>query len=336
VSWVYLTDTQKTGGQQYKAVPNSDSTTDQMHPYVREYLRRLRLLTWNGTEQRPRALLRVSVFLSLYTIGFVSIPVLIAPAGTGLPRAAGLRLVLVLWTGGLVFGAAKFLDRRPVHTFGLTIDSQWRMDGLAGILIGLTIPTGATLIGLIVGWITMVETGTVPTVAFLRDICLAIIVTGCIAVTEEFVFRGYVLTNAIEGLDLRWVSPSMTIASAWGICALLFAFTHEAPTLGDGLNVLAAGFLLGLAYLLTGQLALPIGIHAGYNFASVYIFSTAHDPSVAVVPLTVHGPAWLAGQTGVVYTGLQLPAVLTMLAYVWWRSGTVDVSPAIKAKLAES
>jgi hypothetical protein len=151
-----------------------------------------------------------------------------------------------------------------------------------------------------------------------------VIITG-IAVVEELVFRGYVLTNALEGLDLRWVSETTTIAGAWGFSALVSASAHPAPPLVSGLHFLGAGLLLGFAYLVSGQLGLPIGVHAGFNFVSEYVFPTASDPPVALIALAASGPGWLTGQTGIVQTGLQLSAALAMLGYLWWRTDKLGV-----------
>lgn len=87
--------------QKHISVQVIPSTTRGMDQYVREYLRRLRLLVWNETEQRPCAFLGIYLFLLIYTIGFVSLPVLLPPTGPELVRAAELRVGLVLWTTGL-------------------------------------------------------------------------------------------------------------------------------------------------------------------------------------------------------------------------------------------
>jgi membrane protease YdiL (CAAX protease family) len=154
-----------------------------------------------------------------------------------------------------------------------------------------------------------------------------------IAIVEELVFRGYVLTNAIEGLDLRRLSVTTTLLAAWSVSALLFGLAHPAPTLVAGIHFLSAGFLLGLAYLLSGQLGLPIGIHAGFNFVSGYVVPMNPNQSIVVVPLSVSGPAWLTGQTGLIQTGLQIPAAVGILGYLWWRTGRVGVAPRIRSKL---
>jgi membrane protease YdiL (CAAX protease family) len=273
------------------------------------------------------------VFVIVYGIVFVSLPFLVSPSGDRLFRSALLRVLLLCCTVGLVVGAAIYLDKRPLQGYGLELDRRWMSDLLAGFVIGGAIPTVAVSLGVAGGWITFSGTGYSLTASYLRDVGLAIVIIMGISVVEELVFRGYVLTNALEGLDLRWVSETTTIVGAWGVSALLFAFTHPAPTLVDGLHFLSAGLLLGFAYLVSGQLGLPIGLHAGFNFVSGYAFPIASDPPVSIIVLSVSGPAWLTGQTGLIQTGLQLPAALVMMGWVWFHMGHLGISPTIKSKL---
>lgn len=297
-----------------------------MHPYIREYFRRLRLLSWNEREQRLRAFLRVCMFVMVYIIVFISLPVLVSPSGDELLRSALLRVLLIICTVGLLVGAAVYVDKRPSLGYGLELNRGWITDLLVGFGIGGAIPTVAVALGIVGGWIMIDGTGYSLTAVYVRDLGLVIVIIIGVAVVEELVFRGYVLTNALEGLDLRWVSTTTTIVGAWSVSALLFAFAHPAPTLVAGLHFLGAGFLLGLAYLVSGQLGLPIGIHAGFNFVSGYVFPMASDPSVTIIALSVSGPTWLTGQTGLIQTGLQLPAALAILGYVWWRTGKLGIS----------
>jgi membrane protease YdiL (CAAX protease family) len=269
----------------------------------------------------------------VYIVVFISLPILVSPPGDELFRSAILRVLLFCCTIGLVVGAAIYLDKRPVQGYGLELNRRWTSDLIVGFGIGGAIPTVAVILGVVGGWITVGGTGFSLTASYLRDVGLAIVIIMGIAVVEELVFRGYVLTNAIEGLDLRWVSETTTIASAWSVSALLFAITHPAPTLVDGLHFLSAGLLLGFAYLVSGQLGLPIGIHAGFNFVSGYVIPITSDPSVTIISLSVSGPAWLTGQTGLIQTGLQLPAALIMMGWVWFQTGHLGISPTIKSKL---
>lgn len=304
-----------------------------MHPYIREYFRRLRLCSWNRREQRLRALPRVCVFIVLHSAVFIAIPTFVVITGSELVRSASLRLLLVGGTVGLVVGVATQIDKRPVREYGLDIDRDWMTDLFVGFVIGGTIPAGAVTLGVVGGWIGVAEVKYVLTDTFLRDIGLALVVVTSIAVVEELVFRGYVLTNAIEGLRFRWIPQPVAIATAWGISAVVFAFVHPAPTLVGGFYFVGAGLLLGLAYLLTGQLGLPIGIHAGFNFVSGYVFPLGSDLSVTVVSLSVSGPTWLTGQTGFVHTALLLLAALALLGGVWIRTGGLGIDPRMRSKL---
>jgi membrane protease YdiL (CAAX protease family) len=206
---------------------------------------------------------------------------------------------------------------------------------MVGVMIGGTIPAATVLFGSFGGWLIVTDPGFSVTVPSLRKIALAVIVTDSIAVVEEIVFRGYILTNAIEGFDHRWLSQPVTIVAARRLSSLLFGILHPTPSLHQGLHFLSAGLLLGLAFLLTGQLGLSIGIHAGFNFVSVYVFPTTLDPAVAIIPVTVDGPVWVVGQSGAIQTGLHLPAALTIVGYVWWRSGRIGISPKIQSLLTD-
>jgi membrane protease YdiL (CAAX protease family) len=278
-------------------------------------------------------LIRVGLFLILYAALFLTLPNLVWPSGDSLLRSATLRVLFVCCTLGLLLGAATYLDKRPVRSFGLRITRRWASDALAGAVIGGTIPIAAVGLGVIGGWITVGDPTYTITSTYLQNSGLVIVITVSIAIVEEVVFRGYVLTNAIEGLDLRRLSRTTTLLAAWSVSALLFGFAHPRPTLVSGIHFLSAGFLLGLAYLLSGQLGLPIGIHTGFNFVSGYVVPISSEQSLVVVPLSVTGPAWLTGQTGLIQTGLQIPAALGILGYLWWRTGRVGVAPRIRSKL---
>ncbi len=79
-------------------------------------------------------------------------------------------------------------------------------------------------------------------------------------ICEEFIFRGF-----FYAVGKRYVGP---LASGFAT-ALLFAAFHLSLTALAGLFVLA--LCLTLAYERTGSLAVPIGMHALYNFTSLCV-----------------------------------------------------------------
>ena len=114
------------------------------------------------------------------------------------------------------------------------------------------------------------------------------------AVLEEIIFRGFLyrLTSALFG---TWGALLLT--------SVLFGAGHIAnpsATVGSSAAIaLEAGILLGAAYALTQRLWLPIGIHAGWNFAEGSIFgmtvSGFSGGKSSLIRGTLHGPTLLTG-----------------------------------------
>jgi membrane protease YdiL (CAAX protease family) len=95
-----------------------------------------------------------------------------------------------------------------------------------------------------------------------------LVTTGLMAgVTEEIMLRGIVF-RWLEELGGSWVALVLS--------ALLFGFLHASnpnATLISSLSIaLAAGVLLGGAYMLTRNLWLAIGLHAGWNVTQSLIW----------------------------------------------------------------
>ncbi len=114
-----------------------------------------------------------------------------------------------------------------------------------------------------------------------------------IAVAEEVFFRGIVF-RLLWG---RWGTVVALVVSA-----VLFGLVHlinpDASVWGAIAIAVEAGLLLGAAYLATGSLWLAIGLHFGWNAATVGIFGTVTSGSEAresLVTAVTAGPDWLSG-----------------------------------------
>jgi membrane protease YdiL (CAAX protease family) len=112
------------------------------------------------------------------------------------------------------------------------------------------------------------------------------------AVMEEILARGFVL-----GLIERRAGSGVALA----VSAMLFGAAHL-DNAGVGAwpvvaLTLGAGITLGAAYLATGRLWLPIGLHFGWNFGQSALFdlpdSGTNFPSL--IEAHVAGPGWLTG-----------------------------------------
>lgn len=97
---------------------------------------------------------------------------------------------------------------------------------------------------------------------------------------EESLFRGIFIKNAGEGFAGLNLSSSLALFVAWAASTLVFGLVHvPLGTVAEGVSLfnmlpiwLALGGVLGLAYILTGELAFPIGLHTTINFATNNLF----------------------------------------------------------------
>lgn len=272
----------------------------------------VRSLFWNR-EGRIRAGWKVAVFLLLHGLA-------LAWLGLGL-RSVGLRSPLVWYAAaaGVVFILSiLFLagEGRPLASLGGRLDGRWLLELLAGglggvLLMGLTALTVWGLGGHHWVW------GGGGTASLLSGAGLF----AAVAVREELLFRGYAFQRLTEGMG-PW--PTLLLTAGY------FAYAHwgnpgmaGTTKLWASLNIGLAGVLLGLAWLRTRQLAMPIGIHFGWNWAqgSLMGFGVSGTTSGSLLMPVLHdGPAWLSG--GPFGLEASLPcAVVTLLAIAglaWW------------------
>jgi membrane protease YdiL (CAAX protease family) len=99
------------------------------------------------------------------------------------------------------------------------------------------------------------------------------------------------------GLIERWAGSLVAL----GLSALLFGGLHF-DNAGAGLwpvlaLMLGPGFALGAAYLATGRLWLPIGLHFGWNFGQSGLFGLLDSGTSfpSVIDASIAGPYWLTG-----------------------------------------
>jgi len=133
---------------------------------------------------------------------------------------------------------------------------------------------------------------------------------------EELVFRGIILQNMIKGVGLVW---SVVLS------CLLFGLVHagnpDATVLSTIFIALVTPQLI-YAYLKTGQLWLPIGLHLGWNFfqASIFGFASSGQTSPTLVMQKAIGPEWLSGgDFGAEGSILVIPFTIVSIYLIhWW------------------
>jgi membrane protease YdiL (CAAX protease family) len=239
--------------------------------------------------------------------------------------------ILTVWLAG------RFLDRRPFSEFGFRLGAGWWLDLLFGMVLGALLMTAFFLIELGLGWVEV--TGSFETqggAPFVVSMLIPVVMFICVGISEETVFRGYQLKNAAEGLNYPAIGPRGAVLLAWVLSSGFFAVLHadnpNATPLST-LNIVLAGLMLGFGYVLSGELAIPIGLHITWNFfqGAVYGFPVSGFEAFGPTLLTTEqsGPQLLTGGTFGPEGGLLVPCVMLLgmsLVALWTQLRTGKIS----------
>jgi len=265
------------------------------------------IIFWNPQQRRLRAGWRLLIQLHLFVAMLVGLAVVGRGLGQGLAAAVvGTLLYLALGLGA-AWVLARFVDHRPLVDYGFRLDPQWWLDFGFGFVLGAALMTGIFLVERASGWLTVAapavtKSGLTPVPAFL----LSLFFYAVVAANEEFTFRGYQLRNLAEGLAGHWLGPRAATVAAWLFASAVFGLAHAtndgATTLSTLNLVVLTGGVLGLPVLLTGELAISIGLHLSWNLfqGTVYGFPVSGSvPSRGLLITEQGGPQlWTGGAFG--------------------------------------
>lgn len=293
------------------------------------WYRRALALFWNRREHRIRAFWRVLgavvvvlVIISLFNS--VVVQSLDLPVAVTNLIANGVSTLVAL---GVLVGWARYVDKRSLRAYGFQFDESWWRLLALGVVVGLLGWGGALATDLAAGWATVSALFSPGTGDLSFPVSITVFAMGWVfvAIWEEVVFRGIVMRNAIEGLNVDAISFRLALAGGWVVSAVVFGVLHlEQATslLALGFWILA-GLVLGLAYLLTDQLAYPIGLHFAFDFSVNNVFGLANVREVSsqvptIIRPTFTGPDLFIGVAGVVNTAwLLIIGLLTVLVLGW-------------------
>ena len=233
--------------------------------------------------------------------------------------------------------AARRIDHRPFKAFGFHFSRRWWADFVFGLCLGAVIMLFIFEVERAAGWITV--TGAFNSLrwmpGFWSGLISSLVAFVCVGIYEELFSRGYQLRNLAEGLNLKQLNPRKALLLAYLISSSVFGMLHlfnPNASLVSTLSLIFAGLFLGLGYLLTGNLAISIGLHITWNFfeGNVFGFQVSGVPAGAsFITIQQGGPIlWTGGAFGpeaglVSLVGIAL-GCLVILAWVRWRYGTIQ------------
>ena len=288
----------------------------------------------SGRLRTPWRLLVATVFLALVSIaGSIAFlaadrlvfrleePIAIVGAGitTGVAVALGVGVV------------ARVLDHRPRFGLGLVIDAGWWRDLAVGLALGGGMIAALYLVGIALGVYRPRFAPAAPAGLSVGSGFALVAVFMCVVgFYEELVFRGYLLTNLTEGLTVT-LGSRRAVFGAVALSSLGFAAVHGSNPNMNRLGVATiavAGVGLGLGYVLTGRLALPVGFHITWNLAH-FVFGlpvSGLDMGLRLLATDRAGPAFVHGgavgpEGGILGLGATLVGCLVILGYGHWIGG---------------
>jgi len=240
-----------------------------------------------------------------------------------------LTLAAIAWT----------VDRRRLSDYGLRIDREWWLDCGVGLLIGAAAMTTVFVIGVAGGWLVIEQVGlSTESVSLLVGLVAVFLIVG---IYEELLIRGYLLTNLAEGcLWFERLGPRSAVAIATLVSSVIFGGFHAMnpnATLVSTTVIAAAGVMLALGYLYTGELAIPIGIHITWNAFQGLVYGLPVSGSalpVSVVKTTSRGSGTVTGgpfgpEAGLLGLGGIGLAALGVVVYCRARKGTLVIGSAV-------
>jgi membrane protease YdiL (CAAX protease family) len=306
---------------------------------------------FNSLENRPRAWLRLISFFLISGIILGGI-ILIIVSGIPLFNYGVLpdevinalhNLMIVSIIAALVFGLAyiissKWLDRRKLTDIGFRFSSRWWGDFAFGIALGAILLSLVFGVELWAGWISIEGffRSSIKTLSFTSGLLQYVVAFICVGIYEEIITRGYLMRNLAEGLRGKYLSPRNALLAAYVLSSIVFGLLHflnAHSTAFSTLCLVGTGLLLGLGYLFTGELAIPIGLHTSWDFFEgvVYGFPVSGiDVNASIVAIKQSRVDIITGgafgpEAGIVGFAAIIVGALLLLLYIYLTRGKIKV-----------
>ena len=256
-------------------------------------------ILYNNDEQRFRAGIRVLVF-------FVLSALLIAPSGI-VSNGWVASLIISLGCFIAAFLVVKGMDKRSISSIGLETSKVWWVEFGLGVFIAFLAQTIIFSIEYGFSWLEITGYGWERAgiemwgwSAFTYFISML-----SVGFYEELLFRGYPIKNLAEGFTFGKITSQQASWIAVVLTSLLFGFAHagnpNASTIST-FNIVLAGLMLAIPFLLTGRLAMSIGIHFSWNWVMGGIYGlpvSGLDGRRSVLQTNEIGPdIWTGGKFG--------------------------------------
>jgi hypothetical protein len=202
------------------------------------------------------------------------------------------ELAPILQAGLILIATAvcQALRREPMSAVIGRLDGRWMVELILGALVGACLMLVPALVLVLLGRVEWQR----------NPVDIAVLGSGGLtllnaALAEELLFRGFAFQRLMAGLG-AW--PAQLIVGGFFLLIHLDnAGMTGSTALRAGANIFLASLLLGMAFIRTRRLALPIGVHFMANFVQgcVLGFGVSGETQPRWLIPILDGPEWLTG-----------------------------------------
>lgn len=285
---------------------------------------------YNYDEGRFRAGVRLITFLFLFVILTIPIRQIRFEPLSHLAFAA--VCLLTCWLMAIA------IDNRSLTGFGLELSGRWWKEFVLGISMAFMVQCLIFVLAWQMNWVEVIGFGWERASDQLWVLAFGSYFIKMLSVGfyEELMFRGYMIRNLSEGLTIGRCDTGKATIWAVLLTSVLFGFAHffnpEASWVSTAYIILA-GFMLAIPFILTGRLALSIGIHFSWNFIMGGVLGlpvSGINFRQSVINVQETGPdAWTGGlfgpEAGLLGILAMLALIAMILGYQKWMNETASI-----------
>jgi uncharacterized protein len=261
---------------------------------------------WNDEEGRIRAFWRLLLHLVVTFVAILATaPLLLLLAQLGLDESATPFFIVGVVAQSVAISVASgisfvLFDRRSFAS--LRFDRGYIREFLLGCLIGAGLMASIFFICMIFRWVRIERIAATSLPSLVNLVAwqigwLALMLL--VGISEEFFSRGEQLKNLAEGMKRLGIAVSTIFAVFFS--SAFFGVLHLGnpnATWFSTLSITTAGVMLATARIVSGRLALPIGIHTTWNYFQGPVFGfpvSGQETANSFMEVTSTGPSWLTG-----------------------------------------
>jgi len=218
--------------------------------------------------------------------------------------------VILVITFGTLWLGGRHLDHRRFKDYGFHFSRRWWLNFIFGILLGALLFCIIFLFEKALGWIKIVgyfqnkRDGYIE-MPFVIPLIMGFISFIIVGIFEENTFRAYQINNLSEGLNKNNSMAKKALIGAYILSSIIFGLFHSGNqniTYVGLINLVLLGLFLGLPYVLSGELAMPIALHISWNSFQGLVFGfpvSGEATNCSFIAIEQGGPQkWTGGAFG--------------------------------------